>query len=600
MHCVPKDYYIPATSVTPVTTVYHQEIGRIFRSNYNTDNKNIVIVDNDNEKELVANPTKFTYKICQHKNASSIVKEFLTEYKKQHSDDFNSIQTFKNVIHNGVYAFDDDMVVCQDCLSKRCYSCLCHSKQSTDLTFLMKLHLRKTSMENPLFDTNDTQDTNNTFGISKDAKVTTHNGKTIISYKDFDVNRLKFSKPVVISDTEDEEDEEEDDNVYKSHVIKHSRPNPCPTIVHCKDVDMNRFKYIPFDKTKDGPMFYAYPQYNYGKPNFVTSRFVLIKDAIPPPNKYWFKYERARSYARIYLDPYQPGCVELRNILQKLDDYNDNNKSHRFIDLLDASGMGGKFSKLYSYDHAIKNKQYNDDSDDDYEYSKKKQYDDYEYCKLHLLLDYNDKILTKLFVKETEDSTPVHYPVNCLADLEQHFKMGSIVRLIISVDRLWLTKQKIIDGKKRYGLKLKISQIEVIPPKKPETFKSELLSKYKFIDDPDDPDDSDDKDVYEQMDQEDNYPDYPDYEDMIEQKTDENELQLAYTDCSLNNYFDNIPENICQSIYHYAHTFNSIDKSSNYTDNAANTEIIKINICSDCYNSQKYKDCTDEVIIVDI
>lgn len=229
----------------------------------------------------------------------------------------------------------------------------------------------------------------------------------------------------------------------------------------------------------------AYPRYNDATVRFQTSEFTISQYGLAPIGEYAKSDDDyQRKQLKLVLDPNQQGCVELNNMFTSIDKYMVDNQKKIF---------SGKFSKLkYVYKSIVREPQTHDELIDDEEDTKKttdkekkEKKEKYNFWKAKLDTDFDTgKILTSVFVRDPEnlDAKPKRVPVETPTQLEQFFRWGCKVRMIVMMNKMWADKQPKEQGvDRKYGIGFKVMSLEITPSERQGSFRTEVQN-YAFID----------------------------------------------------------------------------------------------------------------------
>jgi len=250
------------------------------------------------------------------------------------------------------------------------------------------------------------------------------------------------------------------------------------------------FSEIDYALNERSAQSLSFPKYLYqhlgkdGQFVFLTEQISLTQYGIPSLGLF-YPEDSKRSFIKIPIDPNQPNCVQLGNMLKQIDEIASSDKTKNFI--------FGKMAKNYGYNKICHDPADMEeiDLDDDYDdhYNKKpalKKPVKFPYFKAKLgKKDLNTgeyEFDTKVYLKESNDDnkTLTELPVTCMTDLDKYIIFGSKVRLLIYMNKLWADKAK---GPgypyKKYGIGFKIIQIEIEMPVKNLTFR-EAFQEYAF------------------------------------------------------------------------------------------------------------------------
>lgn len=264
--------------------------------------------------------------------------------------------------------------------------------------------------------------------------------------------------------------------------------------VLCDTFDVKNYGYTEMDmdpKNEDNKkrsQFMCYPRYEtkkHGENNFVfqTGWIKITQYGLPGIHEKYYPTDESRNFVKVPMDPEQPNCVSLRNMLSKVDEFTEQNKKK----------ILGKYAKLYTYQPIVRKPT---DPNDDFDQIEDSESDEgkedkptneqkvkFEYCKMKLDVNWQTKdIQTVVYVREGgKTSEHKHVPVSTASDLDQYLTWGSEVRMIVMMNKLWAAKAKDKSGTRSFGVGMKVMQMEVVPRATSGSVR-EAFSRYAFID----------------------------------------------------------------------------------------------------------------------
>ena len=215
--------------------------------------------------------------------------------------------------------------------------------------------------------------------------------------------------------------------------------------------------------------YYAIPKYKYSvkakedgkdvvkeqiaQPVCMTGDIKLVAYGIPTNPKGegvepFYATEKDRSFFRIPLDPEQPACVELMEMINSLDEYmaDEENRSELFAGL--------PKDRLTACEYSPLNK----------EPSEKMKEPRYNSLKVHLDVDFDSgDIMTPVFIKQPNGKNEPQQ-ITTLKDVEKYFRWGCTFRCAIMIQKMWVMKGKNTSKKYPYGLGAKCMQIIIKEP----------------------------------------------------------------------------------------------------------------------------------------
>jgi len=232
-------------------------------------------------------------------------------------------------------------------------------------------------------------------------------------------------------------------------------------IVYFTDLNVNNFG---FSTLRDSPFIptqqlsYINNKFNESKIIFQTPYIITETYGIPKEGPFYAN-ERARAFYKLpfchdrkkYLDHVKYDEIELLyNKMKEIDDY--------FMSDEFKEKMFGKNKNKYEYQPLVKSARINDDDED----SRILGFTP-PYMKIKFDLDYNTKVpKLALFDKNVDGTVKNLIDLKHIDDIQNYIKYLTKVRFIIEFTRVYVIKNINANGKKNYGVMLKISTVECI------------------------------------------------------------------------------------------------------------------------------------------
>lgn len=231
-------------------------------------------------------------------------------------------------------------------------------------------------------------------------------------------------------------------------------------IVYFTDLNVNNFG---FSTLRDSPFIptqqlsYINNKFNESKIIFQTPYIITETYGIPKEGPF-YPNERARAFYKLpfchdrkkYLDYVKYDEIELLyNKMKEIDDY--------FMSDEFKEKMFGKNKNKYEYQPLVKSPRISDDEDRRIlEFTP-------PYMKIKFDLDYNTKVpKLALFDKNVDGTVKNLIDLKQIDDIQNYIKYLTKVRFIIEFNRVYVIKNINANGKKNYGVMLKISTVECI------------------------------------------------------------------------------------------------------------------------------------------
>lgn len=185
-------------------------------------------------------------------------------------------------------------------------------------------------------------------------------------------------------------------------------------IMHCTSIYHNSNKYVNF--------------------TFETKWIKLSQYGIPlnGPDPYYLD-DKNRQFIKIPFDPNQQSCIELKNMLEKIDNKLINNLPLENFARLKRT-TNDKINKLFEYLPIVRSldnpRQFSDTVD---KYVNEHQ--THSYSKFKFLKTYDDKIGTR-FNSVLSDGVLEPLEVNCISDLDDILALNSEVKMLVCMNFL--------------------------------------------------------------------------------------------------------------------------------------------------------------------
>lgn len=296
--------------------------------------------------------------------------------------------------------------------------------------------------------------------------------------------------------------------------------------IQAKDFEQKRFGVSPINvDIGNKNQYMAYSRYRYANlktdriPNFkfATGWVEMNQYGLPPPpgeNSYT-QSEEDRDHIRVPLDVDQEACVELGAMLKSMDETLATDDALQTIlsSLPKYAGKPKSLAKACKKYMLVPSYRTPKASDEDEESDDEEEGDDkdkkkvkHDFCKMKIDRDWNTKNFTvSLFVGEKEeDFEPKTFSakkvtVRNATELNEYVNFCCKVRLVVSVNKIWVSKSTGETGMYKYGLGMKIVQMQVIPRQGGQDSAANDFSQMAFIGAvPDDEEEEEEDDVVEE------------------------------------------------------------------------------------------------------
>lgn len=209
----------------------------------------------------------------------------------------------------------------------------------------------------------------------------------------------------------------------------------------------------------------AFPKYKYDSSTesmtLITDEIKITQYGIPPllnkdgtPNKY-IKSDSERAFIKIPLDPSQQSCVDLMEILEKIDE----KVEHLPLDKMPPL----KKNEKWAYNTIVKEPFEDDDTDNKNENNKK--YPKFKSFKARLETSYPEKEITTPVFMMNDNGQPEKLDIKTVTDLTEYFTWGCTAKFGIQVYKIWANK--VADSRiRKFGVILRIKQIYITQKRK--------------------------------------------------------------------------------------------------------------------------------------
>lgn len=152
-----------------------------------------------------------------------------------------------------------------------------------------------------------------------------------------------------------------------------------------------------------------------------------------------------REFINIPLDKNQTACNDLRNLLERADDF--------FGSIHLRKKLFGNNANNYQYMSLIKNK-------NNYEFTcedKKKPFLP-DYCKMKFLIK---KCNNNRIIKSVLKKNNIEIKINSITDMAKNIRFNNIVSLTFQFGNVWANKTSSLIGEKYYGVSLSVIEINI-------------------------------------------------------------------------------------------------------------------------------------------
>ncbi len=260
--------------------------------------------------------------------------------------------------------------------------------------------------------------------------------------------------------------------------------------VLCPNFNIKNLTIPEIDRTsknnKSEGQWISFPKYSHGsqgEENFIfqTPAIQFTQYGMPSKNSKFVKNDKDRMFIKMPFDPSQPGCTQVRTMLEAIDNDVGSSAQQKRI-------LGAKFAPKYKYQAVVREPmempELLDDPDEDTKAAEPAK-ERYDYCKMKLSNEFVEDgvgdITTIVYVKDPVTGKSEKADVRTVSDLDEYFSWGCTARMIVMVNKLWASKSPSTDKFYRYGISMKILQMEVTPRERSGSIK-ESFSRFAFID----------------------------------------------------------------------------------------------------------------------
>jgi hypothetical protein len=289
-------------------------------------------------------------------------------------------------------------------------------------------------------------------------------------------------------------------------------------VVRCENMNIEQFSISEVDTKNDRSkqQYIYYPRYDYrgniNKASFVfqTDVIQMVQGGLPrkgdkEKGDTYYTEDSARDFIKVPLDPAQPSCVSLRKMLESMDQYVLDNKEEILwpileqvystpknqISLKKLKELKEKKPKEYKenildkfeYQYLIRKSQDpnnvlvggdsdNEDDDGNNKQQNANSMSKMDCAKMKLSIDWNTKeITTGVFVRSNDSNKPVKVPVKTATELSEYVNYKCEARFMVMANKLYVLKNPMDKGIRKFGITLKIMQIETKPGAKSGSLK---------------------------------------------------------------------------------------------------------------------------------
>lgn len=174
----------------------------------------------------------------------------------------------------------------------------------------------------------------------------------------------------------------------------------------------------------------------------------------------FFPDDSKREYIKVPIDPSQPACVELKNFIQKLDDWASSVQI--------KTQIFGKYADKYLYSPALKAPKIADDEDDEEDETKKKPKPTQplmEFVKLKFGMNSKGGPRTcKTVLWKVKKDQRTKVTAETITDVAQLITYRSDIRFVFSIEKIWANKTAARGAThKLYGLGFTLMVVEFTP-----------------------------------------------------------------------------------------------------------------------------------------
>ena len=211
-------------------------------------------------------------------------------------------------------------------------------------------------------------------------------------------------------------------------------------VVQLDDFDVKKLSFGELFKN-NSPLLISLP--NYGDDCMIIQipKFKITQYGIPILGKF-IPVDSKRCFIKCPLDPNQENCLKIENMLDKID---------KFIIDNQQKILGNNY-KMFKYLPLIKNP-----IEYDFDNESKNKNKKFKYWNPQFDLTYPQGLInTSIFI--TDPLNPLNQPIKenikTVTDICEYLKFGSEIRMIIMMNKLWISTQSHLQTKLRdFGIK---------------------------------------------------------------------------------------------------------------------------------------------------
>ena len=202
------------------------------------------------------------------------------------------------------------------------------------------------------------------------------------------------------------------------------------------------FPEVNLNKQNKDKQYKLFPKYEDKYFTIKTPLIKITQYGIQSIHPDYYPTDESRNFFKLPLDNEEQSNKDFKNVLLKIDDYIERNKKRILKQFIKSNLTKNDFCYIPFVKKPENEKRQNN-------------------LKLKFNIDFQTKeYLTKVFINKEQQN------VKNINDLEKICPYGSSVKLIILLNKLWISKTRDFNKKFKFGLTGKILQIKIEPSKK--------------------------------------------------------------------------------------------------------------------------------------
>jgi len=219
--------------------------------------------------------------------------------------------------------------------------------------------------------------------------------------------------------------------------------------IMCNQFEISKYSYSELEKDneRNTAQMISYPRYDHPKVGefsfiFQTPEIEITSYGLPRKDEKWYKEDHQRSFLKVPLDDSQESCVQLRKMLEQIDNYTDSNRKE-ILGKYSSSKLNFRYQPIVREPQTTDDLELIEDDEGKKEASAKPRP---KYCKFRFDTEYPSRnIRTAFYVKNTDPKASKKIEQKSLktaTELEDYLTWGSKVRMIVMANKLWAAKKQ--------------------------------------------------------------------------------------------------------------------------------------------------------------